>query len=280
MVSDAVFYLPGGCLPMSKSIRFPRILFLISLSVMLLTPVLALAGDVHALFNVTSTTQSPFPSDFFTVLDHHQNTQLRVNLPFPNCTTNPSDCLDVTLLNQLDGFNTQPRLSIPFDGAIDPNTVNSHTVFLVRLGNLFGASDAPPALIGVNQVVWDPASLTLFAESDQHLDQHTSYLLLVTNGIHDASGAPIEISPSFDDFRHDLNFGQTKDPQLKLYREILISSLSNGFLEAVAHVSRKNVVAASVFTTGTVSSTLEKIRDQIKAAPAPSVTFNLGLGGE
>jgi dienelactone hydrolase len=265
---------------MHSHISFCRLWLVLCAASILTASVVASAAGVHPLFNVQSTTQAPFPSDRFTVVDFDENTFLRVNMPFPDCGSHPSDCLDVVRLNELDGFNTQPRLSIPFDGAIDPSTVNSHTVFLVRLGNLFGASDAPPSVVGINQVVWDPASLTLFAESDQHLDQHTSYLLLVTNGIHDDSGAPIEISPNFDDFRNNLNFGQTKDPQLKLYREILISSLRNGLLEAVAHVSRKNVVAASVFTTGTVSSTLEKIRNQIKAAPAPAVTFNLGLGGE
>ena len=39
------------------------------------------------------------------------------------------------MINTLDGFNLQPRLSIPFDGPIDVNTVNSHNVFLVRMGD-------------------------------------------------------------------------------------------------------------------------------------------------
>jgi len=207
---------------MRNPIGFSRAFFVLFLSVLLLTPVFALASGVHPLFNVNSTTQSPFPSDRFTVPDSGQNTNLRVNLPFPNCTTNPSDCLDVILLNQLDGFNTQPRLSIPFDGAIDPNTVNSSTVFLVRLGSLNGPEDGPHPVIGINQVVWDPATLTLFAESNDHLDQDASYLLIVTNGVHDAGGDPIEASSDFLAFRHNLNFGQTKDAQLKFYREVLI----------------------------------------------------------
>src|SRR6516164_5397913 len=105
---------------------------LVWFAALLFLPVLS-AAATHPLFNPDSTTQSPMPSDRFTVLDRHQNTGLRVNLPFPNCATNPSDCLDVTLLNQLDGFSLQPRISIPFDAAIDPNTVNSHTVFLIQL---------------------------------------------------------------------------------------------------------------------------------------------------
>src|SRR6476660_5775979 len=101
-------------------------------AIVLLTPALALA-ETHPLFNLQSTTQSPFPSDRFTAFDSQQLTGLRVNMPLPNCATNPSDCADLTLVNQLDGFNPQPRLSVPFDGAIDVSTANSNTVFLVTV---------------------------------------------------------------------------------------------------------------------------------------------------
>src|SRR5437667_2186862 len=190
---------------------------LLIICVCLFAPTLAAASDVHPLFNLKSTTQSPFPSDRFTVPDSRQNTNQRVNLPLPDCATHPSDCLDVALLNQLDGFNTSPRISIPFDGAIDPNSVSSDTVFLVRIGSLSDPNSFLPQTIGINQVGWDPTTLTVFVGSDQHLDQDTSYLLIVTNGVRDVAGDPIEASDAFADFRHDLNFGQTKDPQLKLY---------------------------------------------------------------
>jgi Bacterial virulence factor lipase N-terminal len=256
------------------------ILFVLLLAAILFSPTLAAASGVHPLFNLQSTTQSPFPSDRFTVPDSRQNTNQRVNLPLPDCTTHPSDCLDVALLNQLDGFNTQPRISIPFDGAIDPFTVSSETVFLIRI-DLSHPADLPPQTIGINQVVWDPSTLTLFAQSDQHLEQDTSYLLIVTNGVHDLAGDPIEASDSFAKFRHDLNFGQTKDPQLKLYRAALIRLLAGDVLGSIAPpLSRRDIAAASFFTTGSVTATLEKIRDQIKATPAPSVNFNIGSHGE
>ncbi|HEY6348176.1 MAG TPA: Ig-like domain-containing protein [Candidatus Angelobacter sp.] len=264
---------------MSNPVRFPRIFVLISVSVMLLAPALAVAGDVHPLFNVGSTTQAPFPSDFFTVLDHHQNTHLRVNMPFPNCTTNPSDCLDVTLLNQLDGFNTQPRLSIPFDGAIDPNSVNSSTVFLVRLGSLFDPDDGPHAVIGVNQVVWDPASLTAFAESDQHLEQHTSYLLVVTNGVTDSNGDPVEASKAFRQFHRDGDDRHDGDDHPGFYRELLERSLSEEVLEHL-NIHHHHIVAASIFTTGSVTSTLQRIEEQIDREAPPQVNFTLGTHGE
>ncbi len=251
------------------------------LAAILVAPAAAAPSDVHPLFDLHSTSTSPFPSDRFTIRDDGQNTRLRVNLPSPNCATHPSDCLDTVLLNQLDGFNTQPRFSIPFDGAIDPSTVNSDTVFLLRVGSLSDPDDFRPQKIGINQVVWDPATLTLLVSSDQHLDQHTSYLLVVTKGVRDPSGDPIEASDQFRDFRHDLNFGQTKDSQLKFYREALIRVLAEDILGSIAPgISRRDIAAASLFTTGSVTSTLERIRDEVKAAPAPTVSFNLGTHGE
>lgn len=262
---------------MCNHVKFDRLRFLFAFCAALLAPALALASGVHPLFNVDSTTGAPFPSDRFTLLDSGQITNLRANLPFPNCTTNPSDCLDIALLNQLDGFNTQPRLSIPFDGAIDPKSVNSGNVFLIRLGSLATPNVVVSTVVGINQIVWDPASLTLFAESDQHLDQGANYLLVITDGVRDASGDPIEASQDFQDFRHNLNFGQAKDAQLKFYRELLIRALAG---DVLGGISPQSIAAASVFTTGSVTATLESIRDQIKAAPAPLVSFNLGSHAE
>jgi hypothetical protein len=52
-----------------------------------------------------------------------------MNLPKPDCAVRPSDCADIDVINTLDGFNLQPRLSIPFSGDIDVSTVSSQTVF-------------------------------------------------------------------------------------------------------------------------------------------------------
>src|SRR3954454_10384020 len=72
-----------------------------------------------------------FPSNLYTAPDATQVTGLHVALPQPNCATNRSDCADVASLDQLDGFNIQPRLKIPFSAAIDPRTISKSTVFLV-----------------------------------------------------------------------------------------------------------------------------------------------------
>src|SRR6185369_15274080 len=66
-----------------------------------------------------------FPSDRYTVRDGSQITLRRVKLPKPDCTVRPSDCADIDVVNTLDGFSTQPRITVPFTGDIDPDTVDS-----------------------------------------------------------------------------------------------------------------------------------------------------------
>jgi hypothetical protein len=263
---------------------FLRRTFFFLVAAVLLMPILAIA-ETHPLFNLQSTTQSPFPSDRFTVFDSQQLTGLRVSLPLPNCASRPSDCADLSLLNQLDGFNLQPRLSIAFDSAIDVSTVNSKTVFLVTLPGpgLLGLDfdNFTPQVIGINQIVWDPASLTLFAESNDHLNEDSNYLLVVTTGVHDASGNPIAVSSDFAQFVHGDGGvdGKNADTLLKRYQQALKHAVDGGVLDAIG-LSRSNVAAASVFTTESATATLRSIREQIKAAPAPAVNFNLGSGGE
>src|SRR5262245_8855139 len=83
-----------------------------SLAFVMATP-LTKASDEHVetLFDVSTPSGSPFPSDRFTVPDASQLTGLRVNLPKPDCVASPSDCQDIDILNTVDGFNLQPRLS-------------------------------------------------------------------------------------------------------------------------------------------------------------------------
>lgn len=61
-----------------------------------------MASAVEPLFDLSSPAGGP-PSDHFTAL--RNNTLLRVNLPKPDCTVRLSDCLDLDVINTLDGFN-------------------------------------------------------------------------------------------------------------------------------------------------------------------------------
>jgi hypothetical protein len=231
---------------------------------------------VHAAFGLASPDVGPFPSDRFTVPDPSQLTGLRVNLPLPDPATRPSDFADTQVLNTLDGFNLQPRVSIPFDGPIDVNSVDSENVFVISLGDTQNPRDRGGQVVGINQVVWDPATNTLHVESDQLLDQHTRYALFVTDGLRGANGQAVQASADFERFRHDLNFGQANDPGLKGYR--------NELLDAMAAASRggvpdKHVITASVFTTESATAVLEKMRDQVHAATPAPADFLLGPNG-
>jgi len=235
-------------------------------------PAVSSATGVEPLFDLRTPETAPFPSNRFTEFDLRNLTNRRVNLPKPDCALRPTDCSEVDVLNTLDGFNLQPRLRIPFSGAIDPATVNSSTLFLVRLDDTARLERPRREVVGINQVVWDPASNTLFAESDQLLDEHTAYALIVTSGIRDASGRPIR-DGDFSDFFRDFSAYRHRDLGLITYRASLLAAI------AASGVSPRRIVAASVFTTLSATADLEKIRNQIKRSTAAPANFALGSDG-
>ena len=241
-------------------------------------------------FDLRLQERSPFPSDRFTVADNEQNTARRVNLPMPeDCTVEVSECEDIAILNQLDGFNLNARISVPFDGDIDPSSVNNQTVFLVSLGDalarhqevLAGGDEnfdpgdvrlAATATIGINHIVWTPDIHELSFRPDQTLDQHTTYVLVVTTGVRDSNGEPIGVADGFRNFRRDLAHDRDR-----YYRRALLTATW-----AVARVAGRDVevAALSVFTTQTATHIVERMREAIYAAPAPTLNFNVGLAGE
>lgn len=232
----------------------------------------ALANGVEVRFDLTDPQGGPFPADRFTVPDATQLTGLRANLPEPDCSVRRSDCDDIDVLNTLDGFNLQPRLSIPFTGPIDPATVSSDTLFLFKLSCLIVICPGGTRF-GINQIVWDPATNTLYAESDELLDQDARYLLVVTNGIRDTSGERIDA----DQFRDVLHSGQTNDPAETAYRQALLAALDQ---LKDAGMPPGQVAAASLFTTESATAVLEHIRDQLAEATPVPADFQLGTNGE
>jgi len=225
---------------------------------------------VEPLFDLTSPMSAPFPSNRFAVVDKSNLTGLRVNLPKPDCTLQPSSCDEIVVLNTLDGFNLQPRLRLPFSGLIDPGSVNSSNVFLVRLANSADSTDATPQVIGINQIVWDPSTLTLFAEADVLLEQHTTYALFATSALRDASGLAVAGS-AFTKFVG--NTASTGDEYLDQYRAALLNALQTVGKPA------SSIVAASVFTTLSATAEMEKIRDQIHTSMIEGADLNAGLDG-
>ena len=175
-------------------------------------------GAVHARFDLDHPDTGPFPSDVFTVADSTHNTGRRGYLPYPDCSVRISDCQDLNVINTLDGFGLQTQLSIPFDGAVDPDSVTSETVFLISLGSTRGGKggkeDKTATVVGINQTVWDTFTNTLHVESDELLAQHTRYAIIVTNGVRDTAGRPVEASEPFSRFRQTVR-GEYKQDLLE-----------------------------------------------------------------
>src|SRR5918997_6482462 len=73
------------------------------------------------------------PDDALTVADANQLTGRRMNLPLPDCTTRPSDCDEIRLVNGLDGWDLDPRVEVRFAGPIDIRKVTASAFYLERI---------------------------------------------------------------------------------------------------------------------------------------------------
>lgn len=121
------------------------------------------------------------PSDATTVADATQLTGRRVNLPRPDCTARLSDCYDINLLNQLDGFDLDPRVTVRFSDRIDVARVNRSTVYLHRVGD-----DTTAGRIGLRRLVLSGTELS--GQPERQLLEGTRYEIVVTDGVNGQSG--------------------------------------------------------------------------------------------
>lgn len=118
---------------------------------------------------------SVFPSDTLTVRDPGQLTGRRVDLPMRGCGQ-PVLCGLVRELNELDGFDLDPRIAVRFTRPVDPAEAAARiTVEAVSGGER----------IGVDRVVWDPRTTTLYAHPVEQLAPGTTYRIRVQGGPHD-----------------------------------------------------------------------------------------------
>src|SRR5881398_1740425 len=151
------------------------------------------AGSTVAVRRGRSYGSRIFPDNAFTVADASQLTGRRINfregIDYPNiggvvqpsCTNaDYSICDAFAQLNKLDGFDLQPRVLVPFTGAINLGSVNASDFFI--------STDKGRFFSGLRQLTFDPATNTLAGISDGFLSENTSYRIHVTNGILDNAG--------------------------------------------------------------------------------------------
>ena len=144
------------------------------------TLVALLIGTVLAACEPPPAPLTILPDDALTVADTSQLTGRRMNLPLPDCTARPSDCDEIRLINQLDGWDLDPRVEVRFSGPVDVGRVTADTLYLEQLG--------ASGRIGLNRLVWDAATNTLYGQPRQLLRDGTRYRVVVTAGINGQSG--------------------------------------------------------------------------------------------
>jgi len=203
------------------------------------------------LFQPASLTGGPFPTDALTVAASNQITGRQVNLPATPCPPSfaGSVCGQVNLLNNLDGFSVNPRLMVCFSAPVDTTTLASG-ITLISLAK-------PYPITAINQVFYDPASNCAFAKPDQVLAQQSRYLLAISDSVTDSQGAKLAQSP---DFKTCLNKGSDSYCQ----------SLSQAVNSVNSKITGK-LVAASVFTTMSATTWLDKARQFVDATELPII---------
>ena len=228
---------------------------------------------VEALFSTARSFTVPFntvyPSNLFTTADATQLTGLRLDFATTNCG---SSCESLRTINELDGFNLQPQITVRFSGPIDVTTVSSRNFFLIRLGDALPEGNQSKKVVGINQVSFHTTDNVLSAESDEFLEEHTRYAVIATRDIRDRKGQAVREPKAFKKFRQ-----KAPSPALEGYRQSVLEAIQ---VAGLFNVSAGDIVAASVFTTQSASAVLEKIRDQIKAATPEPADFHLGPNGE
>jgi len=130
------------------------------------------AALAHPAHPVKAVPVSVFPTDDLTVADRGQLTGRRVALPATDCT-NEVTCGLVQQLDQLDGFDIDPRIAVRFSSAVDPAEAAARITVQEAHGGW---------RTGVDRVVWDPASNTLYAHPAEQLAPSTTYRLKVQGG--------------------------------------------------------------------------------------------------
>src|SRR3954454_3040103 len=167
-----------------------------ALSIALGAPVAAAAAPVSVKRGASYGARI-FPSDAFTVRDKAQLTGRRVHFrrgrDYPtvggrvrrNCTSKTySICDSFRQLNTLDGFDLQPRATVPFTGGVRLASVNGREFFITTAGGKFAS--------GLRQLTFDPGTRTLAGISDKFLTEGTRYRIHVTNGIRNTRGRRVK----------------------------------------------------------------------------------------
>jgi hypothetical protein len=139
---------------------------------------LSVTGVVALLLSaVPAAAQSPagevlFPTDELTVADPAQLTGRRLALPLPDCEVFVSSCDELRLLNELDGFDLDPRVTVQLSAA--PGDVAAEFTDEVLWVEPVAGGDR----IGLHRFVYDPATRRLHGHPVEQLVDGTTYRIV------------------------------------------------------------------------------------------------------
>ncbi|HEV3125078.1 MAG TPA: hypothetical protein VG266_10930 [Candidatus Dormibacteraeota bacterium] len=168
-----------------------------------------------------------FPDNFFTIADAAQVTGLRVNfrgagVDYPSCdSTNYSVCDAFAMLNKLDGFDLQPRVTVPLTGAIDLASIGDSDFYITDDGGTF--------VSGLRQLTFDPVSNTLAGIADKFLQEDTAYHVRVTSGIRDTGGSPITACGGGCDARFTTRTASAELTNIRKAMDLPLSDPNNAY---------------------------------------------------
>jgi hypothetical protein len=222
-----------------------------------------------------------FPSNFFTEEDSRQVTGRRVEFeegrdyPVVNgrvreeCDrTNYSICDAFAELNKLDGFDIQPRVTVPFSGAIKLDSVDDSNFYLTDDTGNFAS--------GMRQLTFDPATNTLAGISDKQLLESTSYRVVVTSGIHDAGGAPITACAGICTTRFTTRTASASLVNIRKALDLPLSNPHNAYVQAgvPGAASSTDSRKATFVQNGTPDVFQAVLVEPSIASPANGITRN------
>jgi hypothetical protein len=178
-----------------------------------------------------------FPDNAFTTRDPTQVTSRRINfrqgIDYPivdgvvqsACTSaDYSICDAFAELNKLDGFDLQPRVTVPFNGAIDLSSVNDSDFFI--------SDDAGAFVSGLRQLTFDPATDTLAGISDKFLREDLTYRIRVTRGIRDTAGKSVNACGGVCVVRFTTRTASGEPVRIRHSMDLPLSDPSNAYVLA------------------------------------------------
>jgi hypothetical protein len=249
----------------------------------LLVPLQLWCGNTAVIFQPSSPSVGPFPTNALSIQTPTQKTGLQVNLPLPqSCTSAPTaaECINTLLLNQLDGFSVNPRITVCFSGPVDVPTV-SRAISIVAI-------DGGPS-IGINQVTYDPAGYCVYAKPDHVLDQDTQYLLVITSDVRDVNGERVNADNNYSDCVNNGNSTYCQALSQAIHsantrgsgKKAKTNGNNDGHVENAHGNDLGDAIAVSLFTTLSATHWLQQARANVNSSAGvgilagPLATFNL-----